>query len=195
MTTTEKRFWKYVDKRGKNECWNWTGATTGKYNRGYIWNGRECRPHHLYAYRLSYMIHCGDIPDGMYVIQKCHNYLCVNPNHLVAVTHKGKPNGRKGKHNKRTQDIVQKAIDKYKNTDNRTRDICSEFGITPCTLKKWAGKRGFTCGHKITSKMCDDIIAKSRDGLTQQAIADEYGIHYSTVSLIVRGKRRSKRKM
>lgn len=45
--------------------------------------------------------------------------------------------------------------------------------------------------HKLT----DAQIAQLRDryaagGVTQQALADEYGIHYSAVSYIVRGKRR-----
>lgn len=82
-----ERLWSFVDRRGVDECWNWTGT---KVRGGY----GEISLGPLYGYRRSvshravYEALVGPIPDGMELDHLCRNPSCVNPRHLEAVTHR-----------------------------------------------------------------------------------------------------------
>ncbi len=75
----EFRFWKHVDKRGPDECWNWSGDTS-RAGYGSLWNKETSR--NVGAHRFSYIMFYGEIPASKYVLHSCDNKKCVNPLHL-----------------------------------------------------------------------------------------------------------------
>ena len=79
------RFWPKVAKSGPDECWLWT-RSLNKYGYGQINSGGRGRP--IVAHRVSWEIHFGPIPDGLFVLHHCDNTPCDNPSHLYLGTKK-----------------------------------------------------------------------------------------------------------
>ena len=68
----------------KEGCWGWNRVTFSK-GYGKINTGKRKI---LLAHRASWLIHNGKIPDGLWVLHKCDNPVCSNPDHLFLGTAK-----------------------------------------------------------------------------------------------------------
>ena len=109
------------------------------------------------AHRLSYVLHHGEIPDGMIVRHACDNPLCVNPDHLLLGTQadnvadrvqRGRSYSQVGESNhssKLSVDAVRQILALLSSpSPPKQKDIAAQFGVsceTICAIKKrrnWA---------------------------------------------------------
>ena len=70
---------KIIKKEG---CWEYQGSTV----RGYCRIQLKGIGHQ--AHRVSYETFIGEIPEGLTIDHLCENKICINPDHLEAVTMK-----------------------------------------------------------------------------------------------------------
>lgn len=161
--TIEDRFWSKVDKRSDDECWNWVAATNPKGYGTFHNNIRGNKKTN--AHQVSWILHYGEIPDGMCVCHHCDNPSCVNPKHLFLGTiqenfldmyNKGRHNfgvrfgkehaqhGTQSKFNKLSEDDVRMIRSLIKTKKYSKRKISRMFGVSHGLInnidygRKWA---------------------------------------------------------
>jgi len=81
----DRFFEKVVIPTDPDDCWWWIAARTGG-GYGYCYDSvaKKIRRAHRVAYQLFY----GTIPIGLELDHRCNRPACVNPTHLMAVTHR-----------------------------------------------------------------------------------------------------------
>lgn len=140
--TPEDRFWAKVVKADEG-CWGWSGRV-GRHNVPTIqWRGNRNVP----AARVSWQLHNGAIPDGLFVCHRCDNPPCTNPAHLFLGTHADnmrdmaqKGRGRAGRYgvehhsSKLTPDAVRAIRAAYVAKMANQSELARQYGVRQGTI-------------------------------------------------------------
>jgi len=82
IKNTAQDVWKYIDKKGEDDCWNWMRCLD-VFGYGQITIDYKVYKCHRIVYELVYSI----IPNGLLVLHHCDNPKCCNPKHLWLGNH------------------------------------------------------------------------------------------------------------
>lgn len=145
------RFWSKVNKKSINDCWIWK-SYCNKFGYGSFYIKEQFYRAHRIAYSLKY----GKIPKGIFVLHRCDNPSCVNPNHLFLGTQSDNMRDasqkshfplRKGIKNSRAK-LTENDIKKIRQLLEQgmfQKDIGNLFGITQGMIGFI--KRGLSWNH------------------------------------------------
>lgn len=154
----EQRFWMGVQK--SDGCWLWTKATSSGYGVLGAGGSHEKGARMVYAHRLSWELHNGPIPDGLWVLHHCDNPPCVNPAHLFI--------GNQG-------DNMRDMFSKGRSWVQRTPERAAK------------GERNGAC--KLTEEQVREVLRVRANGpINMAAHARRLGVTPRVVKLILTGE-------
>lgn len=197
--TREDRF-RAKYNTAESGCWIWTGArgaalTEHPYG---IFKGED---RVVLAHRWSYEHFVGPIPDGHVIDHLCKVTLCVNPEHLQAVTQK--TNLRRGdtfqarnaaKTHCPAGHTYDEANTRFKTSRGVTRRVCKKCEAEQSANRR-AGmpKKGRPTGDRsgsarLTWEKVREIRRLAADGQSRTDLARRFGVAIPTIRSIVINK-------
>lgn len=200
--TLEKRFWAKVNKGTESGCWEWTARTHKGY--GQMGGGSKRGDYIKPAHRISWEIHFGPIPDGLWVLHKCDNRKCVNPDHLFLGTvldntrdMDSKGRGARGIKHPITK-LNEEQVLKIKSSTDPITTLAERFNVTPGLIRQiykgiiWKG-----CGEntrvienprpvKLTQNDANEI-RKLCTTISRRKLARMFGVGKTTILNVING--------
>jgi len=155
-------------------CWLWVGSKSKNKNHKIPYGYFSYKGKKYGAHRVMWEQTNGQIPEGKHVLHKCDNPPCVNPDHLFL-----------------GDQIANMADMRSKNRQIHGKDhwICK----FPEKVKR--GKESFSTTHPERMlrgidlpqhKLCPEDVKEIRKmlliGMTQESIAEKYGVHRTCIS-------------
>jgi hypothetical protein len=140
VTATEgavRRLERFVERVPEAGCWLWLGATNESGYGRFSFGGRNS-----FAHRVSYELHIGAIPDGLWVLHRCDVPCCVNPAHFFLGTRsdnvsdavaKNRLRPRRGEENGRAK-LTVNDVAFIRDSGLPARALAKLLGMSPVTI-------------------------------------------------------------
>lgn len=151
-----ERFWQKVDKSGPvmrpelGRCWAWRAAES---DSGYGLLGRGVRGAGIVrATHVSWEIHRGPVPAGVFLLHRCDNPPCTNPDHLFLGDAAANMNDCKSKRRHAHGETSYSKLTESDVLDIRTLyafgarngDLSRAFGVSPGMIGLIVGRKRWT---------------------------------------------------
>lgn len=140
------RFWRLVDVRSDDECWQWLGDTDGDGYGVFFFKGRRAGAH---EFALSFTTGERKLPE-LDTCHSCDNPPCCNPCHLRFGTRKSNVadmvnRGRASLNARKLSDEDVMMIRNRRAAGARQKDLARDFGVCDATIS------GIVTGNKWRS--------------------------------------------
>lgn len=127
-----------------NGCIEWPGPFTynnKKKSYGYI----AYQYSRYLAHRIIYIMNYEEIPKGKEIHHTCRNGICVNPQHLEAVTHSTNiaNSNEYATKNKLSYSIANTIRDEYKKGNTNHRALAKKYGVHKSTITRLLAKEAW----------------------------------------------------
>jgi hypothetical protein len=132
-------------------CWAWRGAVNKNGYGGFYFEGRPQT-----ASRVAYKLFVGVIPDGMGVLHRCDNPLCIRPDHLFLGTDKDNAEDRHqkgrdggiaitsaGESNVKAKLTIEQ-VEEIRNSTIRTGILANHYLVHRTTIQRIRSGKGWS---------------------------------------------------
>lgn len=171
-----KTILRFVSKLKMSErgCWEWA-ANRSPRGYGKVTVGQQ----DLRSHRLAWMIFRGDIPENLFVLHRCDNPPCCNPDHLFLGTSQDNEDDKTAKNRQSKGDLhyartnpeklsrgsshgnskldeakVRTILTRYNGKRGQLTSLAREFGVTKATMHQVVTRS--TWAHVIPNPQVPD---------------------------------------
>lgn len=147
------RFWSFVDVRGRDECWGWSGKNIDRKGYARFTITIRGRNENWIAHRFMLHLVHGEGRPGPLVMHLCNNPTCTNPRHLkegtqkeniqMAVEARRMAKGSRNGCAKLNEDAVASILRRYRAGGISQQALADEHGVSQVNVslivrrKKW----------------------------------------------------------